>query len=190
MRRRRNSSYVCGQCGETNEGSNPCWVCKWEGGSESPDTEVCSDCGEEKPIWMTHCPHCKDQYGRDPYGRRNNRSRIPVYFAHRYWIANLQEGDMAPDFAGRMRRVSHISYKNEDVNGRLFVGYATEFGDRSTVSNSVKEGEVLRTVPLTNLFKSYEVQQLDRFLNATAEAIWTDGWIPEMPPSTELYLLK
>ena len=123
---------------------------------------------------------------------RANPPTIPAYYAHRYWIRNLQEGDLAPDAFGNMRRVTSITYRGEDPNGKAYVGYYTEYGPTSQISNSIKEGEVLRTVAITNRMKSHEVDGLDHALNSVDEAIWTDGFNPRgfLPSGVELYSLR
>lgn len=39
------------------------------------------------------------------------------------------------------RRVVEITFRGTDVNGRAYVGFATEFGPTSSITGSIKEGE-------------------------------------------------
>jgi hypothetical protein len=53
-------------------------------------------------------------------------------------------GELAFNCFGNMARVTEIHCRKEDINGRLFVGYYVDFGPGSTISMSIKEGEIIR----------------------------------------------
>lgn len=42
---------------------------------------------------------------------------------------------------GTPRRVVKISYRGDDIHGKAYVGFYTEFGKGATISGSIKEGE-------------------------------------------------
>lgn len=64
-------------------------------------------------------------------------------------ILNLKVGDLAPDCFGRMSKVVEIYALSKDVKGKWFVCYYVEFGPNAKISESLKEGEPLSTVPAT-----------------------------------------
>jgi len=64
-------------------------------------------------------------------------------------VENLKVGDLAPDCFGRMNKVTSITYHGDDIHGKAYVGYYVEFGDNAQISGSLKEDEILATVPLT-----------------------------------------
>lgn len=68
-------------------------------------------------------------------------------------VENLKVGDLAPDCFGKMRRVTEIFARREDINGKLFVCFYTEFGERSTMSGSMKEDEIVATTEISSKFK-------------------------------------
>ena len=81
-------------------------------------------------------------------------------------VENLQVGDYAIDALGRMRRVASIAYRGTDINGRVYVGYTTEFGkDGSTMTNSMKEGQLVRTVAASVRYTSAELDAIERRIN-------------------------
>ena len=56
-------------------------------------------------------------------------------------IENLMVGDIVPNVLGKMRKITTIHHKGEDINGNLFACFYQELGENSTMSNSLKEGE-------------------------------------------------
>ena len=87
---------------------------------------------------------------------------IVFFCPTREWVQNLRVGDKAPNCFGEWREVREITYSGIDINGKAFVGYYTEFGPGSTISHSATEGEIDRTVPLTNRYTSHEIDALER----------------------------
>ena len=70
------------------------------------------------------------------------------------YIINLKEGDLAQDCFGNISKVVRISYRGQDIGGLNFVGYYVEFGSNGgTISHSIKEGEILATLPLIDKYK-------------------------------------
>lgn len=89
----------------------------------------------------------------------------PIYFIPtRNYIENLKVGDQALDCFGHMAKVVEISTRKNDVSGKLFVCYYTSDSDKgsSQTSMSMKEGELVRTVQLSCLHKSVELDSIER----------------------------
>jgi hypothetical protein len=89
-----------------------------------------------------------------------------IYIPTRAEIEALKESDLAPDCFGKWRRVTKVYAKSNDVNGKAYACYYTEFGPTSSISNSLKEGEINRTVALTGKFTSHELDILEKSLCA------------------------
>lgn len=84
-----------------------------------------------------------------------------IYIPTRAEIDALKEGDLAPDCFGHWKRVTRIFAKGNDVNGKAYVCYYTEFGQGASISNSLKEGELNRTVALTGKYTSHEIDIME-----------------------------
>src|SRR5208283_461813 len=84
-----------------------------------------------------------------------------IYIPTRDEIQSLEVGDLAPDCFGQWRRVTKIYGKGHDVKGKAYICYYTEFGPTSIISNSLKEGEIHRTVALTGKYSSHELDDLE-----------------------------
>ena len=89
-----------------------------------------------------------------------------IYIPTRSAIEVLKEGDLAPDCFGHWRRVTRIYARGNDVNGKAYVCYYTEFGPGASISNSLKEGEINRSVGLTGKYTSHELDILEKSLCA------------------------
>jgi hypothetical protein len=82
-------------------------------------------------------------------------------------VENLEAGDLALDCFGKYRRVTRVHGRGNDVKGRAYVCFYTEFTPgRSEMSGSYKEGELVRTVRLTRDHTSAELDRLEREMNA------------------------
>ena len=77
-------------------------------------------------------------------------------------VLNLKVGDLAPDCFGEEKPITSIFARGFDVTGRAYVCYYTEFGARGSVSNSLKEGEIPRTLDLTSKLSSAEIAAMER----------------------------
>jgi hypothetical protein len=97
---------------------------------------------------------------------RRNIEMPEIFIPARAEIEALKEGDLAPDCFGNWRRITKIYARGADVNGKAYVCYYTEFGPTSSISNSLKEGEINRTVALTGKFTSHELDILEKRLCA------------------------
>jgi hypothetical protein len=85
-----------------------------------------------------------------------------IYIPTRSEIEALKEGDLAPDCFGNWRRVTKVYARGDDVNGKAYVCFYTEFGPGASISNSLKEGEINRTVALTGKFTSHELDLMEK----------------------------
>jgi hypothetical protein len=95
------------------------------------------------------------------YCHRSIRMSDPqIYIPTRAEIQSLEVGDLAPDCFGQWRRVTKIYGRGDDRNGKAYVCYYTEFGPTSSISNSIKEGEIHRSVALTGKFTSHELDEM------------------------------
>lgn len=56
-------------------------------------------------------------------------------------IEDLKVGDLFPNVFGKMKKITDITYKGYDVNGKYFACFKQEFGETSTMSNSCKEDQ-------------------------------------------------
>jgi len=84
---------------------------------------------------------------------------------HIAWRPNRQDlealklGDYALNPFGSFAKIVEISFRGTDINGKYYVGYYTEFGKNGSISNSIKEGEILPTVAITGEYN--RIQLLD-----------------------------
>ena len=79
----------------------------------------------------------------------------------RNWILSLNVGSLAPDCFNRLREVKEISFRGEDSQGKAFVGVLLAWGTNSTMSNSYKEGELVRGLGLSSILCSAECDALE-----------------------------
>ena len=85
-----------------------------------------------------------------------------IYIPTRVDIETLKEGELAPDCFGKWMPVTRIFAKGTDQDGKSYVCFYTEFGPNSAISNSLKEGRINRTVPLTSKYTSHELDTIER----------------------------
>jgi len=98
---------------------------------------------------------------------KENRMKVAegdFFIPDRQWIEDLRVGDLAMDCFGNEAIVERISYRDKDVNGRAFIGVYLAFGERATVSDSYKEGELHRTVKISHLYSSHELDVIEEDL--------------------------
>jgi hypothetical protein len=84
-----------------------------------------------------------------------------IYIPSRSEIEALKEGGLAPDCFGNWKQITKIYGRGHDVNGKAYVCYYTEFGPTSSISNSLKEGEIHRSIALAGKFTSHELDDLE-----------------------------
>ena len=85
-----------------------------------------------------------------------------IYIPTKSDIETLKEGELAPDCFGKWNPVMRIFGRGADQNKKAYVCYYTQFGLNSSISNSLKEGRINRTVPLTAKFTSHELDETER----------------------------
>ncbi len=103
-----------------------------------------------------------------PTSPTTSRAAGPVLLVvpTRAHVENLRVGDLAIDPFGRLRRVTCIAFRDTDINGRAYVGYYTELGnDGAAISNSMKEGELVRTLATSCAYTAAELDAIEREIN-------------------------
>jgi len=81
-------------------------------------------------------------------------------------VLNLKVGDTVMNCFGHKEvKVLEIIYRGQDVHGKHFVGFKTEFGDKATMTGSFKEDRIIHTVINTGAFTSAELDQIERQAN-------------------------
>lgn len=93
---------------------------------------------------------------------RNGRSTI-AYRPSRQDVENLHVGDFAPNVFGE-GKVTEIYAHGIDINGKSYVCYYSTWGPSgdSRISGSMKENEIVRTIALTAMLNSHEIDFLER----------------------------
>lgn len=82
-------------------------------------------------------------------------------------VTSLKVGDLAPDYAGRLMPVVEIHAQHNDVAGRAFVCYyVASAGGNGSSSNSMKEGELMRSVVTSARYTSAQLDQIERQMRA------------------------
>jgi len=76
----------------------------------------------------------------------------------------------APDPWGNFHDAEVYAHGQDD-HGRWYVCYRTKFTDNSHITNSLKEGELLRTPQLSCLFTSDELDDIEAALRASGYSI-------------------
>jgi len=86
-------------------------------------------------------------------------------------VTGLKVGDQAINCYGRMATVTEVTAQRDDIQGRAFVCYYTADGEHgSTISMSIKEGELTRTVALSCRHTSSELDAIERRMRAAQGA--------------------
>jgi hypothetical protein len=76
-------------------------------------------------------------------------------------ILDLEVGSLAPDYTGKLKPIVKISAKQQDVNGKWFCCYYVKHSENGSVSGDLKEDELHITVPLSNQYKSHELNIIE-----------------------------
>jgi hypothetical protein len=92
--------------------------------------------------------------------------KITAYLPTRADIESVTVGSFAPNAWGQLREVVEISAKREDIMGRLFVCYYTEFGPGSRISDSLKQDELHRDVATSRAHTSRELDDIEHLRTA------------------------
>jgi hypothetical protein len=84
------------------------------------------------------------------------------YMPTRAEVASLKAGDLIINPFGKPARVTRIHARGEDIHGKLYACYYVEWGEGSTISDSIKEGELLRTVAVSRDYTSAQLDAIER----------------------------
>ena len=90
---------------------------------------------------------------------------VSAYMPTKEDIFNITVNSMAPDCFGKMAKVTRVHGAGIDINGKHYVCYYTEFGANGSISNSLKEDTILRTVAMSCAFTSHEIDCFERNAN-------------------------
>ena len=85
-------------------------------------------------------------------------------------VQNLEAGDTVLDCFGNVADVAEITFRGVDLAGKAFVGFTTtRLSDTSTCSHTYKAGRLVRTVKLSGMFTSRELDDLEADMLAKGE---------------------
>ena len=93
---------------------------------------------------------------------RDGVKSLSAYFPTESNVRDLKVGDMAPDCFGGESLVTRINALGRDPQGRWFVHYHTALGLNGSVSNSLHQDTVCRTVRTSNAFTSAQIDEAER----------------------------
>lgn len=99
-------------------------------------------------------------------------SKLQYKIPTRQEIEDLKVGDEALGISG-WGRVKEIFARDTDINGKKFVCTYLEYPSGLVMSQSLKEGELIRTGAVTSKHTSAEVQEIEDNMN---EAGFTQWW--------------
>lgn len=104
------------------------------------------------------------------------RSAI-IQLPSREEVTETQPGEEILTVWGRRQTVTEVYGRGDDMKGRAYVcGYATD--GSGTISASMKEGELIRTLPVTQILNSAECDEIEAFCRANGI---TDALLVEVP---------
>lgn len=94
------------------------------------------------------------------------RSGTDFYVPTREQVESLQVGDIAPGCFGpaEVTEIFASGYSIPEDGERAFVCYYTRHTATSTISASMKEGELVRTLATSNAYTSAELDSIEREL--------------------------
>lgn len=96
---------------------------------------------------------------------------IEAFIPSREFVQSLRVGDLAPNGLSEWRTVTSIYALGVDINGKAYVCYYTDLGRGATISGSLKEGELVRTLALTSRLNSAECRLLETEMLVRGESI-------------------
>lgn len=86
-------------------------------------------------------------------------------------IESMQVGDKAMDCFGKSNEVVKVEHKGTDINGKLFVCYATWFSHATSISMSMKEDELVRHVGTSAKFTSHQLDLIEAEMLSRGERV-------------------
>ena len=81
------------------------------------------------------------------------KTSLMAFVPTRSFVQNLQVGDLALDCFGKLSPVTSIFAQRDDIKGKAFVCYYTKHSENSSMSHSMKEGEVVYTMEMSRWWK-------------------------------------
>ena len=94
-----------------------------------------------------------------------------VFKPSRDYVQNLQVGDHTLNCFGKLAEVVSIHGRGNDLNGKAYVCFYTKMSETSSVSGSLKEGELVRTVGLCHKYTSRDLDTLEKDTVATDKVV-------------------
>lgn len=77
-------------------------------------------------------------------------------------VRGLREGDQVLTCFGSMGTVSYVAYRGTDVYGREYVGFVAKRPSGLSCTGSYKAGELVRTIALSRVYTSRQVDAIER----------------------------
>lgn len=89
---------------------------------------------------------------------------MQCFVPNRAYVENTLVGSWVLDCFGKMAQVVEIHARGNDINGKAYICFYTQFSENSRMSGSMKEDELIRTVPLSSKFTSHELDAIEEYL--------------------------
>ena len=87
----------------------------------------------------------------------------PVLFKpSRSYIEQVRVGSLVPNCFGKLAEVTEIYARKDDIHGKLFVCFYTKMSEGATVSGSLKEGELFRSVATSYWGTSAQLDEIEK----------------------------
>ena len=99
------------------------------------------------------------------------RRGVELVMFDRAEIERMQVGDMAPNPFGKMAKITKIHGRGEDMYGLPYICFYTEYGENAAISHSLKAGELVRSLNVTDMFKSAELDMIEKEMQSAQALI-------------------
>lgn len=121
-----------------------------------------------------YCPTCQESIRQERRAQAGIARKLQLatldrreyFIPTRNFVEDLKVGDLAPSTFG-WKAIKEIAYRGDDVNGKAYVGYYVSTGPGSSISHSLKEGELDRSMAITSRHTSEELNTIERDLLAS-----------------------
>jgi hypothetical protein len=90
--------------------------------------------------------------------------KLIIHIPSRKEVEGLEVGDRVLDCFGKFREVTSVHARGEDIHGKAYACFYTEFGEGAHMSGSIKEDELVRTVGLSHYFTSWDLDDIEEEL--------------------------
>lgn len=95
-----------------------------------------------------------------------------LYIPTRSDIEALEVGDTSLDCFGKQAKVTQITVRSEDINGKLFVYYYTALPtSNGQISMSQKEDKLVRHVGTSAKYTSHQLDEIEREMLSRGERV-------------------